>query len=91
MAAHQYFEHQDQAGRSPADRVRAAGYAERMVGENIAYGPLSAREVIEGWLHSAEHCENLLDPRYTEMGIAYAAGRGSHPGLYWVQLFAAPR
>jgi uncharacterized protein YkwD len=91
MAAHHYFEHQDRAGRSPADRVRAAGYAARIVGENIASGPLSAREVIEGWLRSAEHCENLLDPRYTEMGIAYAAGRGSHPGLYWVQLFAAPR
>jgi uncharacterized protein YkwD len=91
MAAHQYFEHQDRAGRSPADRLRAAGYQERIVGENIAYGPLSTTEVISGWLRSAEHCENLLDPRYKEMGIAYAVGRGSQRGLYWVQLFAAPR
>jgi uncharacterized protein YkwD len=31
-----------------------------------------------------------MDPRFAEMGIAYAAGR-SKRGLYWVQVFAAPR
>ena len=39
MAEHDYFEHQDLAGHSPADRVRAVGYREKLVGENIAYGP----------------------------------------------------
>jgi uncharacterized protein YkwD len=91
MAEHDYFEHQDLAGRSPADRVRAVGYPEKLVGENIAYGPKSAEEVVQGWLDSPGHCENIMDPRFAEMGIAYAAGRSSKRGLYWVQLLAAPR
>jgi uncharacterized protein YkwD len=91
MAKHNYFEHEDLTGRSPADRVRAVGYREKLVGENIAYGPKSADEVVQGWLHSPAHCENIMDSRFAEMGIAYAAGQASKRGLYWVQLLAAPR
>jgi uncharacterized protein YkwD len=91
MAAHDYFEHEDLTGRSPADRVRAVGYREKLVGENIAYGPKSADEVVQGWLDSTGHCENIMDPRFAEMGIAFAAGHASKRGLYWVQLLAAPR
>jgi uncharacterized protein YkwD len=92
MAEHNYFEHEDLAGQSPADRVRAVGYREKLVGENIAYGPKSVEEVVQGWLDSPDHCENIMDPRFGEMGIAYAAGRASaRRGLYWVQLLAEPR
>ena len=91
MARHDYFEHQDLAGHSPADRVRAVGYQEKMVGENIAYGPKSADEVVRGWLDSPGHCENIMDPRFAEMGIAYAAGQSSRRGLFWVQLLVAPK
>jgi len=91
MAQHAYFEHEDLAGRSPAQRVRAAGYADKLVGENIAYGPKSIDEVVQGWLDSPGHCENIMDPRFAQMGIAYASGQQSRRGLYWVQLLAAPR
>jgi uncharacterized protein YkwD len=91
MARHNYFEHEDLTGRSPADRVRAVGYQEKLVGENIAYGPKSADEVMQGWLDSPGHCENIMDPRFTEMGIAFAAGHASKRGLYWVQLLVAPK
>jgi uncharacterized protein YkwD len=91
MARHHYFDHEDLSGHSPADRVRAAGYRETLVGENIAYGPKSADEVVRGWLDSPGHCENIMDVRFSEVGIAYAAGSGSKSGLYWVQVFAAPR
>jgi len=91
MAEHNYFEHRDLAGRSPAQRVRAVGYPEKLVGENIAYGPKSADEVVRGWLDSPGHCENIMDPRFAEMGIAYAAGSASRHGLYWVQLLVAPQ
>ncbi len=90
MAEHSYFEHEDRAGHSPADRVRAVGYREKLVGENIAYGPQSTEEVVQGWLDSPGHCENIMDPRFAEMGIAFAAGRKSKHGLYWVQVLAAP-
>jgi len=91
MAEHNYFEHVDQAGHSPADRVRAVGYREKLVGENIAYGPQSVEEVVQGWLDSPDHCENIMDPRFAEMGLAYAAGQSARRGLFWVQLLAAPR
>jgi uncharacterized protein YkwD len=91
MASHNYFEHEDLAGHSPAERVRAVGYREKLVGENIAYGPKSAEEVVQGWLDSPGHCENIMDPRFAEMGIAYAPGRASKHGLYWVQLLADPQ
>jgi uncharacterized protein YkwD len=91
MAMHNYFEHEDRSGRSPADRVRAVGYPEKLVGENIAYGPKSAEEVVQGWLDSPGHCENIMDPRFAEMGIAYAPGQASRRGLFWVQLLVAPK
>jgi uncharacterized protein YkwD len=91
MATHGYFEHEDLAGHSPADRVRAVGYREKLVGENIAYGPKSADEVVQGWLDSPGHCENIMDPRFAEMGIAYVPGRASKKGLYWVQLLVEPK
>ncbi|MBV8144349.1 MAG: CAP domain-containing protein [Gammaproteobacteria bacterium] len=91
MADHDYFEHRDLNGQSPADRVRAAGYREKLVGENIAYGPKSVEEVVQGWLDSPGHCENIMDPRFAEMGIASASGRTGRHGLYWVQVFAEPQ
>jgi len=91
MAEHNYFEHEDLAGRTPADRVKAVGYQEKLVGENIAYGPKTAEEVVQGWLDSPGHCENIMDPRFAEMGIAFAAGRASRRGLFWVQLLVAPK
>jgi uncharacterized protein YkwD len=91
MAEHDYFEHVDLAGQSPADRVRGVGYREKLVGENIAYGPESVDDVVKGWLGSPGHCANIMDPRFEQMGFAYATGHGSRHGLYWVQVFAEPR
>ncbi len=91
MAVHDYFEHRDLSGQSPADRVRAAGYHEKLVGENIAYGPQSVEEAVKGWLASPGHCENIMDPRFVQMGLGLAPGRASRRGLFWVQVLAEPR
>jgi uncharacterized protein YkwD len=91
MARHRYFDHQDLSGRSPADRVRAAGYRVELVGENIAYGTLSIEDAIGGWLKSPGHCENVLDPRYKEMGIGFAEQGSEGHDVYWVQVLADPR
>ncbi len=91
MAVHGYFDHQDLTGHSPSDRVRAVGYREKLVGENIAYGPITVEEVVQGWLHSPDHCENIMDPRFVEMGLAMATGQAARRGLFWVQLLADPR
>jgi uncharacterized protein YkwD len=89
MARRDYFEHQSRDGRSPKDRVEAAGYRLRMTGENIAFGPETAAEVVAGWLGSPGHCANIMEPRFQDMGLAVALGR--KPGhYYWVQEFGWP-
>jgi uncharacterized protein YkwD len=90
MAKNEYLEHRDRAGRSPADRVHALGYREQAVGENIARGPVSPEEVVQGWMHSPDHCENIMESAFTEMGVAYAPARSSRHELYWVQVLAVP-
>jgi hypothetical protein len=78
----------------PAPPVRLSGTLAGVAfghAADIAYGPKTAEEVVQGWLDSPGHCENIMDPRFAEMGIAYAAGHASRRGVYWVQLLAAPR
>ncbi len=89
MAAREYFAHRGKDGREPRDRVRAAGYPARLTGENIAFGPESAEEVVAGWLKSAGHCANIMDGRFRHMGIGFAtAAKAGH--IYWVQTLGAP-
>jgi len=91
MAKRGYFDHRNRAGQSPGERVRAAGYQAQRVGENIAYGAADAQEVVAGWLRSAGHCGNLMDPRFSDMGLGLATGKGARPAPYWVQDLAEPR
>jgi uncharacterized protein YkwD len=91
MISHNYFAHEGYDGSTPAQRVTATGYRYQLVGENIASGPESAAEAAEGWLASPAHCENIMDPRFSESGIAYAANGSGTPRIYWVQEFATPR
>jgi uncharacterized protein YkwD len=90
MAARHFFEHTGSDGSAPKDRLARLGYRSRLTGENIAYGPQSAEEVVNGWLASPGHCANIMEPRFREMGIALAMGpmRGT---VYWVQDLAAAR
>jgi uncharacterized protein YkwD len=92
MAKNNRFNHRGQDGSTPALRVERAGYGEhRIVGENIAVGAMTPLEVAEGWLLSPAHCENIMDGRFTHIGIGYAASRDATAGMYWTQDFAAPR
>jgi uncharacterized protein YkwD len=90
MAAHDEFDHRGHDGSSPAIRVERAGYGERrIVGENIAAGAMSANEVTQGWLDSPPHCENIMDGRFAQIGIAYAENLHTPSAVFWTQDFAA--
>ena len=91
MAKHSKLTHEGSDGSTPAERVTREHYAWRAVGENVASGPTSAEEVMQGWLDSPGHCENVMSPRFTDMGIAYTVDPKSASGVYWSQVFAAPR
>lgn len=89
MARRNYFEHQGRDGRSPKDRVQGEGYRLLLTGENIAFGPATAAEVVSGWLGSPGHCANIMDPRFREMGVAVSLGR-KRGHFYWVQELGNP-
>lgn len=90
MAAHDLFDHKGSDGSSPSDRVTRAGYKWRMIGENLASGVTTADEVVSGWLSSPHHCENIMGPRFTQMGVAYYYDPKSTGGVYWTQVFGTP-
>jgi uncharacterized protein YkwD len=89
MAQRKFFEHRGSNGSQPKDRVLRAGYQPRLTGENIAFGPESADEAVAGWLASPGHCENIMDPRFKDIGVGVAIGRGRGQ-IYWVQDFGEP-
>jgi uncharacterized protein YkwD len=89
MARRGYFAHSSPSGDRAGDRVQDAGYRWSRYGENIARGQSSAYEVVDGWMHSPEHRENILDCDLTQMGVGLAFAPDDEP--YWVQNFATPR
>jgi uncharacterized protein YkwD len=77
-------------GKSPADRVKAAGYDYSYVGENIAVGENTPLEqVFKGWMESKPHRENILKPRYREIGVGIA--KNDKGETYYTQVFGAPK
>jgi uncharacterized protein YkwD len=91
MAQHNYLAHEGRDGSKPAERVALAGYKYRSTGENIAGGQLRPEDAVAGWLKSPPHCANLMNPAYTEMGVAFAVDAASDMGVYWAQAFGTPR
>jgi uncharacterized protein YkwD len=75
MVVHHYFDHNSQDGRSPFDRMKAAGFTGGSMAENIAVGYNSAAAVVDGWMHSEGHRRNILDCGYTLIGIGYDSGQ----------------
>lgn len=91
MARRNYFRHRGKDGSQVGDRARHQGYAWRRIGENIATGQGSAESVMSAWLSSPQHCVNIMQPGFTEMGAAYAVNPGSDTTIYWTQVFGTPR
>ncbi len=90
MAARNYFNHISPEGQSVSERVQAAGYAWRVVAENISAGQTSAAEAVSGWLSSPEHCKNIMDPALKQLGVGYSYSASSTYNHYWVQNFGTP-
>ena len=91
MAQHNYFSHSGRDGSRVAQRVERVGYRYRTTGENIAAGQASPEDAVAGWIKSPTHCANLMNPVFTEMGVAFAVARESEMGVYWTQVFGVPR
>ena len=59
----------------------------RYLGENIAAGQSSPSSVVNSWMHSSGHRANILNARFSEIGIGYCYDGNSEYGHYWVQMF----
>ena len=91
MAEHNYFGHKGSGGSMVGARARDEGYLWRSIGENVAAGQGSTKQVVDGWLSSPGHCANIMNANFTEMGAAYATNPESDMGIYWTQVFGAQR
>ncbi|AHL76330.1 hypothetical protein CH92_15025 [Stutzerimonas stutzeri] len=91
MAKRDYFSHQGHDQSLAGDRARRQGYHWQRIGENIAAGHGSAEQAVSGWLASPGHCQNIMNPGFTEMGAAYATNPQSAATIYWTQVFGTPR
>lgn len=89
----------DADGRQPSERATIAGYAHCFIAENIAYNQSSAgfetrdlaQRMVEGWINSPGHRQNMLAEHAADTAVAIARGPDKDPKFIAVQLFARPR
>ena len=80
-----YFDHTSPTYGTLAEMAKKFNISYTMLGENIAAGQSAPAAVVKSWMNSPGHKANILNARYTHIGIGYAAG-GSW-NHYWTQLF----
>lgn len=79
------FSHTRPNGSSFSTALTERGITYRGSGENIAWGQRSPQDVMNSWMNSDGHRANILNPKFTKMGVGYyqnASGRN-----HWTQLF----
>lgn len=80
-----FFSHTNPDGETPFDRFKAAGILYTAAAENIAAGQASPKAVVDSWMNSEGHRDNILNPKLKELGVGLA--RGGEYGIYWTQNF----
>ncbi|MBQ3337951.1 MAG: hypothetical protein IJG80_11190 [Selenomonadaceae bacterium] len=58
-----------------------------ILGENLAGGQTSPKQVVQAWMDSKTHRDNILNPKYTDLGVVYYYRADSKYKHYWVQHF----
>jgi uncharacterized protein YkwD len=93
MAQRRILSHEGSDGSTPAERVARFGPEWLGSGENVAAGQRTPEGVVAAWLGSPGHCLNIMEPRFTMMGVAFAltADPEDNPPIYWAQELAVPR
>lgn len=74
MIANNYWSHESPQGVSPWHWIEQSGYAYEVAGENLAKNYSDAESVMQAWMSSATHKENIMNPRYTSVGFAVVEG-----------------
>ncbi|TSC61210.1 MAG: hypothetical protein Athens041674_844 [Parcubacteria group bacterium Athens0416_74] len=91
MAAKSYFSHISPEGRDPWYWFKQEKYAFEYAGENLAVDFSDSMDVERAWMNSSTHRKNILDPHFTEIGIATAVGTYQGKSTIFVaQAFGKP-
>lgn len=80
MYKNKYFSHTSPKHGSPFDMMDAYNITYLYAGENIAKGQKTPADVVAAWMDSPGHRANILNPKYTLIGVGYYNG-------HWVQEF----
>ncbi|KAI9912271.1 hypothetical protein PsorP6_008853 [Peronosclerospora sorghi] len=89
MAANDYMDHGGSDGSTMSQRITDAGFKWNSVAENVAAGQEDVASVMESWMNSEDHRDNILGADYTMFGTAYAYNADSKYKHYWTQDFGA--
>lgn len=74
MFSENYWAHFAPSGKTPWDFILGAGYKFTYAGENLAKNFYKSDAVVAAWMASPTHRDNLLNPKYKDIGIAVAEG-----------------
>lgn len=91
MFANQYWAHISPAGKQPWDFIAEAHYSYTSAGENLAKDFMHGSDMMTAWMNSPTHKANIVNPKYTQIGVAVENGslQGVETTLV-VQLFGRP-
>ncbi|MDX1535553.1 MAG: CAP domain-containing protein [Candidatus Spechtbacterales bacterium] len=93
MAERDYFAHETPTGENVDDFAEEAGYEYILIGENLALGNFKDNKaLVQAWMNSPGHRENIVHDGYTEIGIGLT--RGVYEGSevwFAVQHFGKPK
>jgi len=92
MASKGYFAHNTPDGKTPWYWLDEAGYKYVFAGENLAVNFTESEDVERAWMNSRGHFLNIMNPRFTEIGIATSTGiYKGREAIFVVQMFGAPK
>ena len=75
MFLKQYFEHISPSGMGPGELVKNHGYDYVVTGENLILGNFKdEKEMVQAWMDSPGHRANILNKRFSEIGVAVVKG-----------------
>ncbi|MCX7996229.1 MAG: CAP domain-containing protein [Patescibacteria group bacterium] len=91
MFARNYWAHYGPDGTTPWSFILESGYKYEYAGENLAKNFMFSDGVVDAWMESPTHRENILRKEYTEVGFAVVDGmlNGEETTLV-VQMFGTP-
>lgn len=91
MFINNYWAHFSPKGDTPWEFIKQSGYEYEYAGENLAKNFLYSQNVVDAWMKSPTHRENILRPEFSEVGFAVENGvlQGEETTLV-VQMFGKP-